>query len=110
MMRARAGPEHGTLVALLNTWRTVIAPGNPLALGVSRVWGGGRVPDVAPTVLALLGPPPHRMDGVVLADALRRPTHPQQNALDNVAGARLGLQQALQARSSADLSARLASG
>jgi hypothetical protein len=62
-----------------------------------------RLMDVAPTVLALLGLEPARMDGVVLADALVRPTTPHQRAFDDIAPHLTAWQRALVAQSEADL-------
>jgi arylsulfatase A-like enzyme len=62
-----------------------------------------RLVDVAPTVLTLLGIQPDRMDGVVLADALSRPTDQQQSAQDHLATSLKEYQAALMARSKADI-------
>ncbi|GAC1519952.1 MAG: hypothetical protein NVS2B16_26700 [Chloroflexota bacterium] len=66
-----------------------------------------RLMDVAPTVLALLGIEPTNMDGVVLADALARPTAAQQRAQDILASPLLHHQNAIIARSRADLEAQI---
>jgi hypothetical protein len=62
-----------------------------------------RLMEVAPTVLALLGLPPTHMDGVVLADALTKPIAKQQRAQDEVAASLASYQQAIVARSLADV-------
>lgn len=62
-----------------------------------------RLMDVAPTVLALLGLPPTHMDGVVLADALTRPTSQLVRRQDGIASQLLAYQQAIEARSHADV-------
>lgn len=67
-----------------------------------------RLMDVAPTVLALLGIEPTNMDGVVLADALARPTPAQQQAQDTIASGLLRYQDAIIARTLADLNAQSA--
>jgi arylsulfatase A-like enzyme len=59
--------------------------------------------DVAPTVLALLGLPPTNMDGVVLADALKWPTKKQVHRHDLLAPKLAAYQQAILARSLADI-------
>ena len=61
-----------------------------------------RLMDVAPTVLTLLGIEPARMDGVVLADALAKPSHAQQSAQDKIADALTAHQKAIMTRSQID--------
>jgi arylsulfatase A-like enzyme len=81
----------------------------PLVIAGPGVQGGmessfpARLVDVAPTVLTLLGIQPDRMDGVVLADALSRPTDQQQSAQDHLATSLKEYQAALMARSKADI-------
>jgi hypothetical protein len=67
-----------------------------------------RLMDVAPTVLTLLGIAPTNMDGVVLADALARPTTQQVNAQDILAPALTAYQNAIMARSQADIALQTA--
>ncbi|HZU14450.1 MAG TPA: alkaline phosphatase family protein [Chloroflexota bacterium] len=69
-----------------------------------------RLMDVAPTVFALLGLNPHRMDGLVLADALQHP-HPAQLALQDVhAPLLIAHQKAVIAQATLDLAAQAAAG
>jgi arylsulfatase A-like enzyme len=62
-----------------------------------------RLMDIAPTVLTLLGIEPKNMDGVVLADALVKPTSAQQQAQDAIAAALTAYRQAIEARSQTDV-------
>lgn len=64
-----------------------------------------RLMDVAPTLLALLGVDPSRMNGVVAADALKSPTAAQIARQDDAAPALTAYQGALRARWTADLTA-----
>lgn len=65
-----------------------------------------RLVDVAPTVLALLGIQPTRMDGVALVEALETPTTGQVAAHDAIAPDLSAYQQAIVARSEADIAAQ----
>jgi arylsulfatase A-like enzyme len=65
-----------------------------------------RLMDVAPTALTLLGIEPARMDGVVLADALAAPTAAARDVQDALAPSLTAHQQAIIARSKADIAAQ----
>jgi len=96
--------EHGGA-----TWGV---QGVPLVIAGPGVRAGARsqfaarLMDIAPTVLTLLGIDPVNMDGVVLADALVRPTDAQLQAQDTVASPLTAYQQAIIARSQADIAAQ----
>jgi hypothetical protein len=64
--------------------------------------------DVAPTVLTLLGIEPTNMDGVVLADALAKPTTQLIDAQDKIAPTLTAYQKAIIARSQADIALQTA--
>lgn len=69
-----------------------------------------RLMDVAPTVFALLGLAPHRMDGVVLADALQRPHPHEVYAQDLHAPTLVAHQNAVIAQSERDLATQAGAG
>lgn len=69
-----------------------------------------RLMDIAPTLLTLLGIPPTNMDGIVLADALLRPTGTQTRAYDALAPLVSAAQQAIVARAGADIQAQKQAG
>ncbi len=62
-----------------------------------------RLMDIAPTVLTLLGLHPERMDGIVLADALKGATDSQSTTQHDLTGRLNEYQAALIARSAADI-------
>jgi arylsulfatase A-like enzyme len=62
-----------------------------------------RLMDIAPTVLALLGLRPDRMDGVALSDALLKPTSSQVEASGSLATSLESHQKSIVARHDADL-------
>lgn len=65
-----------------------------------------RLADIAPTLLTLLGITPVNVDGIVLADALTRPTAVHQRAQDDLQGALTAHQRAIIAQSEADIAAQ----
>ncbi len=64
-----------------------------------------RLMDIAPTVLAVLGLRPDRMDGVALSDALLKPTSAQTEAFGSLATSLASHQKAIVARHTADTGA-----